>query len=74
MSAIRRSRAVHPLGPLRVEVLARLRTEVEAGRVVINGAPHEPQAPFGGFKQSGVGRERGVFGLEAHLEPKAVLA
>ena len=41
--------------------------------MVINDAPHEPQAPFGGFKQSGLGRERGVFGLEAHLEPKAVL-
>ena len=48
-------------------------SQLEAGRVVINGAPHEPLAPFGGFKQSGVGRERGVFGLEAHLEPKAVL-
>jgi aldehyde dehydrogenase (NAD+) len=30
-------------------------------------------APFGGFKQSGVGREFGVYGLEAYLEPKAVL-
>ena len=51
----------------------RVGSQLEAGRVVINGAPHEPQAPFGGFKQSGLGRERGVFGLEAHLEPKAVL-
>jgi aldehyde dehydrogenase (NAD+) len=47
---------------------------LEAGRVVINGAPHEPLAPFGGFKQSGIGREYGVFGLEAHLEPRAILA
>jgi len=30
-------------------------------------------APFGGFKQSGVGRELGSFGLEAFLEPKAML-
>lgn len=51
----------------------RVASKLEAGRVVVNGAPHEPLAPFGGFKQSGVGRERGVFGLEAHLEPKAVL-
>jgi aldehyde dehydrogenase (NAD+) len=51
----------------------RVAARIEAGRVHINGAPHEPQAPFGGFKQSGIGRERGVFGLEAHLEPKAVL-
>jgi aldehyde dehydrogenase (NAD+) len=48
-------------------------SRLEAGRVVINGAPHEPLAPFGGFKQSGIGRELGVFGLEAYLEPKAVL-
>jgi aldehyde dehydrogenase (NAD+) len=47
--------------------------QLQAGRVLINGAQHEPMAPFGGFKQSGMGREHGVFGLEAHLEPKAVL-
>jgi len=48
--------------------------QLEAGRVTINGAPHEPFAPFGGFKQSGMGREFGVFGLEAFLEPRAVLS
>ena len=47
--------------------------QIEAGRVVINGAPHDPAAPFGGFKQSGIGREYGVFGLQAYLEPKAIL-
>ncbi|CDZ50270.1 aldehyde dehydrogenase family protein [Neorhizobium galegae] len=46
---------------------------LESGRVVVNGAPHEPLAPFGGFKQSGIGREFGLFGLEAMLEPRAVL-
>ena len=45
----------------------------ESGRVVINGAPHEPLAPFGGFKQSGIGREYGRFGLETHLEARAIL-
>ena len=30
-------------------------------------------APFGGFKQSGIGREFGAYGLEAYLEPKAIL-
>lgn len=44
-----------------------------AGRVVINGAPHDPRAPFGGFKQSGLGREIGVFGLDGMLEPRAIL-
>lgn len=47
---------------------------LEAGRVVINGAPHEPRAPFGGFKSSGIGREFGAFGLEALLEPRSILA
>lgn len=48
-------------------------SQMEAGRVVINGAPHDPAVPFGGFKQSGIGREYGVFGLQAYLEPKALL-
>jgi aldehyde dehydrogenase (NAD+) len=51
----------------------RVAARLESGRVVINGAPHEPLAPFGGMKQSGLGRENGVFGLEAYLEPKTVL-
>jgi aldehyde dehydrogenase (NAD+) len=46
---------------------------LQSGRVVINGAPHEPLAPFGGFKQSGIGREYGRYGLEAHLEVRAIL-
>ncbi|GGP27151.1 aldehyde dehydrogenase family protein [Silvimonas amylolytica] len=51
----------------------RVANQLEAGRVAINGAPHEPAAPFGGFKQSGIGREYGKNGMEAFLEPKAVL-
>lgn len=46
--------------------------QLVAGQVMINGAPGDPNAPFGGFKQSGIGRENGVYGLEAHLEPRAV--
>jgi aldehyde dehydrogenase (NAD+) len=46
---------------------------IEAGRVLVNTLAHEPAVPFGGFKQSGIGREYGTFGLEAFLEPKAVL-
>jgi aldehyde dehydrogenase (NAD+) len=56
-----------------VERARAVASQLQAGRVLINGAQHEPMAPFGGFKQSGIGREHGVFGLEAHLEPKAVL-
>jgi aldehyde dehydrogenase (NAD+) len=44
-----------------------------AGRVFINGLYDIPEAPFGGFKQSGIGREFGTYGLEAYLEPKAVM-
>ncbi|WNJ90176.1 aldehyde dehydrogenase family protein [Bosea sp. 685] len=48
-------------------------SRLQAGRVLINGLHHEPLAPFGGFKQSGIGREHGAFGLEGYLEPKTVL-
>jgi aldehyde dehydrogenase (NAD+) len=51
----------------------RVAGQLQAGRVVINAAPHEPLAPFGGLKQSGIGREFGAFGLDAFLEPRAVL-
>ena len=37
------------------------------------GLSHDSKAPFGGFKQSGIGREYGVFGLEEYLEAKAIL-
>jgi aldehyde dehydrogenase (NAD+) len=48
-------------------------SHILAGRVLINAGQHEPLAPFGGFKQSGIGREYGVFGLEAYLEPRTML-
>ncbi|HTF31483.1 MAG TPA: aldehyde dehydrogenase family protein [Flavitalea sp.] len=50
----------------------RVADQIQAGRVAINGFVDEPRAPFGGFKQSGVGREFGKYGLEAFLEPKAI--
>jgi aldehyde dehydrogenase (NAD+) len=49
-------------------VARRLRT----GQVEINGAAFNPLAPFGGYKQSGHGRELGRFGLEEFLETKAI--
>jgi aldehyde dehydrogenase (NAD+) len=48
-------------------------SRIEAGRVLVNTLAHDPAAPFGGLKQSGIGREYGVYGLEAFLETKAVL-
>jgi aldehyde dehydrogenase (NAD+) len=41
--------------------------------VLVNTLAHEPAAPFGGFKQSGIGREYSTFGIEAFLEPKSLL-
>lgn len=53
-----------------VAVAKRIRT----GQVRINGSSgFDPLAPFGGYKQSGLGREWGVFGFEEFLEVKAVL-
>ena len=49
-------------------VARRLRT----GQVEINGGPFNIYAPFGGYKQSGNGRELGKYGLEDFLEFKAM--
>jgi len=51
----------------------RVASQVQAGRVAINGMLDDQQAPFGGFKHSGVGREFGIYGIAAFLEPKAIL-
>jgi aldehyde dehydrogenase (NAD+) len=51
------------------KVAARLRT----GMVHLNGAPTDANAPFGGYKQSGNGREWGREGLEEFLEIKAIM-
>jgi len=50
----------------------RVASRLEAGRVAINGG-YEPLSPFGGFKQSGIGREYGAYGLEGFLEPRSVM-
>ncbi|MDF2852744.1 MAG: aldehyde dehydrogenase family protein [Sphingobacterium multivorum] len=56
------------------EKAKRVAAEIDAGRICINGFSHDPMVPFGGFKQSGIGREYGVYGLQAYLEIKAVLS
>ena len=50
----------------------RMARRLRAGQVDVNGAAFNPLAPFGGFKQSGYGREMGRFGLEEFLEVKSV--
>jgi betaine-aldehyde dehydrogenase len=45
---------------------------LRAGQVDINGAPYNTEAPFGGYRQSGYGREMGRYGLEEFLEVKAI--
>ena len=44
-------------------------------RLVVDRIPalDDPDAPWGGFKYSGVGREFGRYGIEAFLEPRAIL-
>jgi aldehyde dehydrogenase (NAD+) len=51
-----------------IEVAKRIRT----GQISVNGGRYNPLAPFGGYKQSGLGREAGKFGLEEFLEVKSL--
>jgi aldehyde dehydrogenase (NAD+) len=55
-----------------LERARRVARRIRAGNVNLNGAHNEHTAPFGGYKQSGNGREWGRFGLEEYLEIKAV--
>jgi aldehyde dehydrogenase (NAD+) len=55
-----------------VERARRVARRLRAGNVNINGSANERAAPFGGYKQSGNGREWGRFGVEEYLEVKAV--
>jgi acyl-CoA reductase-like NAD-dependent aldehyde dehydrogenase len=51
-----------------IRVARKLRT----GQVDINGGAFNAMAPFGGYKQSGLGRELGQFGLEEYFETKSM--
>jgi aldehyde dehydrogenase (NAD+) len=51
-----------------IAVARRIRT----GQIDINGGRFNPIAPFGGYKQSGVGRELGSYGIEEFLQPKSL--
>ena len=56
-----------------IERARRVAGQIRAGRVVINGMIDDPQAPWGGFKYSGVGREYAAYGIEAFVETRAIL-
>jgi betaine-aldehyde dehydrogenase len=55
--------------PERAKAVAR---RIRTGQLEINGGSFNAMAPFGGYKQSGIGRELGHFGLEEFLQPKSL--
>lgn len=54
------------------ESLRKIARSIEAGTVGINDVPGQSDLPFGGYKQSGLGREWGDFGIEEFLEVKTI--
>ncbi|MPZ25855.1 MAG: aldehyde dehydrogenase family protein [Micromonosporaceae bacterium] len=62
------SGAVWSADPARALAFAR---RMDAGQIVINGGRFNPLAPFGGTKQSGIGREMGKYGMAEFREPTA---
>ena len=56
--------------PERAKAIAK---RIRSGNVHLNGAPMDNKAPFGGYKQSGNGREWGSHGFEEFLEVKAIM-
>lgn len=55
------------------EELKKVALNIRAGQIRINDGKPDMSAPFGGFKQSGIGREWGDYGIEEFLEPKAIM-
>src|SRR5690606_38166474 len=51
----------------------KIANRIRAGRVYLNGAAFDRSLPFGGYKQSGNGREFGLFGFHEYLEVKALV-
>ncbi len=54
------------------EKAKRVAKKLRSGCVYINGQGADPGTPFGGYRQSGNGREGGVWGLEEYLETKTI--
>ncbi|MEV7994477.1 aldehyde dehydrogenase family protein [Streptomyces sp. NPDC086077] len=57
-----------------LERARRMAERLEAGTVLVNRIFGDPDAPFGGTKQSGIGRHHHTYGLESYLEPRAITA
>ncbi|KGX84883.1 aldehyde dehydrogenase family protein [Pontibacillus marinus] len=55
------------------DTLKKVASSIRAGRIVVNNAAPDFAAPFGGYKQSGIGREWGDHGIDEFLETKAIL-
>ena len=55
-----------------MERAERVSSQLRAGAVHINGGGYNYGTPFGGYKQSGNGREGGIMGLEDYLETKSL--
>lgn len=55
------------------EKLKKVASSIRAGRIIVNKGASDYSAPFGGYKQSGIGREWGDYGIEEYLEIKSVL-
>jgi phenylacetaldehyde dehydrogenase len=51
----------------------RVARQLRSGSVALNTAQQAPEAPFGGFKRSGVGRDRGSFALHAYSELQSIV-
>lgn len=55
------------------DTLQKVAKGIRAGQIQVNNSKTDFSAPFGGFKQSGIGREWGDFGIEEFLEPKSII-
>ena len=56
-----------------MDVVRNVASRIRAGQVHLNYPAWDPHAPFGGFKQSGNGREYGLEGMREYLEVKSIL-